>query len=89
MKFQLPDIRFSIFVNYQLLCSMLQIDPEELREFVNSKIQTDYKKVRGDIIICKSIPTNSNGKIVRRKIENLASDVTNINIDIISKNNSN
>ena len=64
---------------------MLQIDPEELRKFVNSKIQTDYKEVRGDIIICKSIPTNSNGKIVRRKIENLGVDNTNIYIDIRSK----
>ena len=85
MKFQLPDIRFSIFVNYQLLCSMLQIDPEELREFVNSKIQTDYKKVRGDVIICKSIPRNSNGKIIRRKTENLAENIANLSINILSK----
>ena len=59
---------------------MLQIDPEELRKFVNSKIQTDYKKVRGDIIICKSIPTNSNGKIVRRNLEYLARDNSNIEL---------
>ena len=48
---------------------MFQIDPDELRKFVNGKIQIDYKEVRGDIIICKAIPKNSNAKIVRRKID--------------------
>ena len=64
----------------------LQIDTEDVRIFVNSRIQTDFKKVRGDVIMVKSIPRNSNGKIMRRKIENLAEATANIGLNIMSKN---
>ncbi len=42
-----------------------QISEGELIEHVNSQV-ADYKKIRGGVLIRKSIPRNSFGKLVRR-----------------------
>lgn len=44
------------------------VTPDELREYVNSRVTIDYKQIRGDIIFKEEIPHNSVGKLLRRQM---------------------
>ena len=47
---------------------ILQVTGEELKDYVNSRVSEDFKKVRGEVHIWESIPRNPTGKILRREI---------------------
>ncbi|TRY63736.1 hypothetical protein TCAL_04290 [Tigriopus californicus] len=48
-----------------------KVSAEDLRSFVNNEV-TDYKKIRGQIILSNHIPRNSMGKLVRREMREWA-----------------
>ncbi len=51
---------------------------QQLIEHVNSQV-TDYKRIRGGVIFRKTIPRNSVGKLVRKKMRDWARDQVNNN----------
>ncbi len=50
-----------------------QTSENELVDFVNNQIETDYKKIRGGIFFRKEIPRNNVGKLLRKELKEWAS----------------
>jgi len=54
-----------------------KVTEKELKEFVNDRIKTDFKKIRGSIIFRDELPRNNVGKLVRRKMREWAENLEN------------
>ena len=44
------------------------VSEEDIKEFVNGKVNTDFKKIRGRVLFRKSVPRNTSGKLLRREM---------------------
>lgn len=48
------------------------VSENDLKEFVNTQIDVDFKKIRGDIIFRDELPRNNVGKLVRKEMRKWA-----------------
>ena len=44
------------------------VSEEDIKEFVNGKVNADFKKIRGQVLFRKSVPRNTSGKLLRREM---------------------
>ena len=44
------------------------VSEEDIKEFVNGKVNADFKKIRGRVLFRKSVPRNTSGKLLRREM---------------------
>ena len=48
---------------------------EDIVRFVNDRVNADYKKIRGEVLIRDSLPRNTSGKLLRREMRRWAEEV--------------
>ena len=47
---------------------------DDIKSYVNSKVNADYKKIRGRVLFRQSVPRNTLGKLLRRDMRKWAED---------------
>ena len=52
-------------------CSLTE---SEVKDFVNARVDADYKKIRGKVIFRKNLPRNTMGKLLRREMRKWAEE---------------
>ena len=50
------------------------VSEEDVKNFVNGKVNADYKKIRGRVLFRKSVPRNTSGKLLRREMRRWAEE---------------
>ena len=50
------------------------IKEEDIIEFVNSRVDANFKQIRGPILFRKSVPRNTFGKLLRRELRKWAEE---------------
>lgn len=51
-----------------------RVHAAEIQEYVDGKV-TEYKKLKGGVVLIDSIPKNAAGKILRRQLKAMSDDV--------------
>ena len=52
----------------------LPVTEDDIKTFVNSRVNADFKKIRGRVLIRQSVPRNTLGKLLRRDMRKWAED---------------
>ena len=51
-----------------------EVDEDDIRRFVESRVDADYKRVRGKVIFRDTLPRNTMGKLLRREMRKWAEE---------------
>ena len=51
-----------------------EVDEDDIRRFVESRVDADYKRVRGKVIFRDALPRNTMGKLLRREMRKWAEE---------------
>ena len=52
----------------------LPVTEDDIKTFVNSRVNADFKKIRGRVLFRESVPRNTLGKLLRRDMRKWAED---------------
>ena len=50
------------------------VSERDIIQFVNSRVDADYKKIRGRVLFRKVLPRNTSGKLLRREMRRWAEE---------------
>ena len=50
------------------------VTEDDIKTFVNSRVDTDFKKIRGRVMFRESVPRNTLGKLLRREMRKWAEE---------------
>ena len=50
------------------------IREDDIIDYVNSRVDADYKKIRGRVLFRKVLPRNTSGKLLRREMRQWAEE---------------
>ena len=50
------------------------IREDDIIDYVNSRVDADYKKIRGRVLFRKVLPRNTSGKLLRREMRRWAEE---------------
>lgn len=73
-KVRIPSLDEDFKFEMSTLILYLQIDEEEIKKFVDERVDADFKKVRGQVIMRNELPRNSMGKLLRREMRRWAEE---------------